>query len=51
LFYIHQCGGRVTSFKHPLEAKDPAFPAFWKRFFPPVLEPLVGGYRMIEIPR
>ena len=51
LFYIHQCGGRVASFKHLIEQREPAFHVFWKRFFPPVLEPLVGAYRMIEIPR
>lgn len=50
LFYIHQCGGKVASFKRIIEKQDPAFHAFWLRFFPPVLEPLVGGYRMLKIP-
>ena len=48
LFYIHQCGGQVVSLKILLEARDPAFGQSWLRFFPPVLEPLVGGYRMID---
>jgi hypothetical protein len=48
LFYIHQCGGKVASFRKIVENRDPAFGLFWQRFFPPVLEPLVGGYRMIE---
>jgi hypothetical protein len=48
LFYIHQCGGKVASFRKLVEARDPAFGPFWQRFVPPVLEPLVGDYRMIE---
>jgi hypothetical protein len=47
LFYIHQCGGRVVSFKAMIEKREPAFIPFWQRFFPPVLDPLVGGYRML----
>lgn len=47
LFYIHQCGGKVASFKHLLENREPRFRASWQRFFPPVLDPLVGGYRML----
>jgi hypothetical protein len=47
LFYIHQCGGMVASFKQIVENRDPAFGKFWQRFFPPVLEPLVGSYRML----
>lgn len=50
LFYIHHCGGKVASFKDILENREPAFRAFWQRFFPPVLEALVGGYRMLEKP-
>ncbi len=49
LFYIHQCGGKVASFRKIVETRDPAFGRFWQRFFPPVLEPLVGDYRMLEI--
>ncbi len=48
LFYIHQGGGNVVSFKNILEFRDSAFSAIWQRFFPPVLESLVGGYRMLE---
>lgn len=51
LFYIHQSGGKVASFKQIVEHADPAFGKFWQRFYPPVLESLVGSYRMIEIPR
>ncbi len=51
LFYIHQSGGKVASFKQIVENRDFAFGLLWQRFFPPVLEHLVGGYRMIEIPR
>ena len=47
LFYIHQNGGKVASFKKILENGDPGFGKFWQRFFPPVLEPLVGSYRML----
>jgi hypothetical protein len=49
LFYIHHSGGKVASFRKLVEARDPAFAQLWQRFFPPVLEPLVGGYRMLEI--
>lgn len=51
LFYIHHCGGRVASFKHLVENREPAFHAFWTRFYPPVLEPLVANYRMLEVTR
>jgi hypothetical protein len=50
LFYIHQGGGRVASFKNLIERREPAFDNFWQRFFPPVLDPLVSGYQMLEIP-
>jgi hypothetical protein len=50
LFYIHQGGGKIASFKRLAETKNPAFQSLWQRFFPPVLEELVGNYRMLEIP-
>jgi hypothetical protein len=48
LFYIHQAGGKVVSFKKIVEAGDPAFGEFWKLFFPPQLEQLVSEYKMLE---
>lgn len=50
LFYIHECGGKVASFKTILESREPTFHKFWLRFFPPVLETLVGDYRMLPLP-
>lgn len=49
LFYIYHSGGKVASFRKLVEARDPAFGQFWLRFFPPVLEPLVGDYRVLDI--
>lgn len=48
LFYIHQCGGNVASFKHIAENIDSRFIEIWSRYFPPVLEDLVGNYRMLK---
>lgn len=48
LFYIHQCGGKVVSFKRLAETKNPGFHSLWQRFFPPVIETLVRPYCSLE---
>lgn len=46
LFYIHQSGGKVSSFRSMIEARDTAFLGVWQRYFPPMLESLVGRYEV-----
>lgn len=49
LFYIHQHGGSVISIKSLIERRDPGFRNLWHRFFPAVLESLVGAYPQLQI--